>query len=549
MQVRKALNLTVSISALAVGLVVFVLLSMLFQVERAMKAGEVADSIVSSVFERSTLRDDYLRTKSERARIQLLAKQQEIGRLLHIAEEKFWRAEDKAIIVEMVQDHQSTQRLFTAVMTSGAAPLSPAQAAIHSEMEERLHTQIIMRAYETVIHARDLQQAGRRQLISSLTMAGGSIAGTIVLLAVAVFVNGWTVGRTVTRRVAALRDGAATIGAGNLEHRISMSGDDEFVEVSNAFDSMAANLQRSYRELEKEIAQRRRAEEALHKNQEELELRVAERTEELEKIRQELERQNERLHGAFHDLKVESENRLQALEELRQKDRMLIQQGRLAAMGEMLSHIAHQWRQPLNVVGLITQQLAMDFDCGGLDRHALQLHVEKTMRILGHLSQTINDFTTFAGPDRARTVFQVDEVISRTISLTEQSFRSQRIKMEVTVEGSPVIDGYPNEYVQVLLNILMNARDVLLERNVGNPLVTVRAVTEKGKAVVSIRDNAGGIPEEIVEKIFDPYFTTKESGKGTGIGLFMSKTIIEKNMGGRLTARNVGDGAEFIIEV
>jgi signal transduction histidine kinase len=111
------------------------------------------------------------------------------------------------------------------------------------------------------------------------------------------------------------------------------------------------------------------------------------------------------------------------------------------------------------------------------------------------------------------------------------------------------IKGYPNEYAQVLLNILMNARDALLERETADPRVTVRAWMEDGRSVVTLTDNAGGIGEEIIEKIFDLYFTTKENDLGTGIGLFMSKTIIEKNMGGRLTVRNTADGAEFRIEV
>jgi C4-dicarboxylate-specific signal transduction histidine kinase len=112
-----------------------------------------------------------------------------------------------------------------------------------------------------------------------------------------------------------------------------------------------------------------------------------------------------------------------------------------------------------------------------------------------------------------------------------------------------MVNGYPNEYAQILLNILMNARDALVERNVDDPRISRHAFSEEGKTVVTITDNAGGIAEEIMDRIFDPSFTSRGPDKGTGIGLYMSKTIIEKNMGGSLTARNTGKGADFRIEV
>jgi len=131
----------------------------------------------------------------------------------------------------------------------------------------------------------------------------------------------------------------------------------------------------------------------------------------------------------------------------------------------------------------------------------------------------------------------------------EDSFRNQDIAIEVSTKSDPVIFGYRNEYAQVLLNVLNNARDVLLERKIVGAKVTINIFTEGGRAVVTISDNAGGVPGEIMGKIFDPYFTTKGPQAGTGVGLFMSKTIIEKNMGGRLSVRNIGEGAEFRIEV
>lgn len=248
-------------------------------------------------------------------------------------------------------------------------------------------------------------------------------------------------------------------------------------------------------------------------------------------------------------LERETAERIKTMEEIRHKDQMMIQQSRLAAMGEMLGNIAHQWRQPLNVLGLQLQELQLSKKFGRLTEEVLDGGVTKSMEIIQHMSQTIDDFRNFLVLDKEKQTFQVEQVIRKTFSLLEPSLVQHQIGCEIVCEGSPEVSGHPNEFGQVLLNLLMNAKDVLVERGTPNGRVTVRAWTEGGKAVVTVTDNAGGIDEEIMGKIFDAYFTTKPLGKGTGVGLFMSKSIIEKSMGGSLTARNVAGGAEFRIEV
>ena len=171
------------------------------------------------------------------------------------------------------------------------------------------------------------------------------------------------------------------------------------------------------------------------------------------------------------------------------------------------------------------------------------------MGIIQHMSQTIDDFRNFFKPNKEKLVFKVREEVTKTLSLIEGSFQGRQTAVQVEVKGDPVIDGYPNEYSQVLLNILINARDVMTERGIPVPKVVITIDAQEGRSVVTIADNAGGIPEEIIDKVFDPYFTTKGPQAGTGVGLFMSKTIIEKNMGGLLTVRNLECGAEFRIEV
>jgi len=171
------------------------------------------------------------------------------------------------------------------------------------------------------------------------------------------------------------------------------------------------------------------------------------------------------------------------------------------------------------------------------------------MGLINQMSQTIDDFRNFFKPDKEKVDFAVHEVVARTVALVEDGFKYQQIEIALEASANPVIHGFPNEYCQVLLNILMNARDALLERRPEEALVTVTISKEAGRAVVTISDNAGGIPGEILPRIFEPYFTTKGPDKGTGVGLFMSKIIIENNMGGRLAASNQGEGAQFRVEV
>ncbi|MGD0584401.1 MAG: GAF domain-containing protein [Oryzomonas sp.] len=256
-----------------------------------------------------------------------------------------------------------------------------------------------------------------------------------------------------------------------------------------------------------------------------------------------------RRREAERALREETIERLLATEALREKEQMLIQQSRQAAMGEMIGNIAHQWRQPLNTLGLTVQQLLLFYDMDEFTREFLEKSVGRSMELIQHMSKTIDDFRNYFRPDKEKVEFELSEAVTTTLSLVEDSFKSEHIRIKYIAKSEPVTIGYRNEYAQVVLNILNNARDVFKERNIKDPMVSITVFTENGRAVVTISDNAGGIPEEIIGKIFDPYFTTKGPQAGTGVGLFMSKTIIEKNMGGRLSVRNHGDGAEFRIEV
>ncbi|QWV99349.1 PAS domain S-box protein [Geomonas nitrogeniifigens] len=248
-------------------------------------------------------------------------------------------------------------------------------------------------------------------------------------------------------------------------------------------------------------------------------------------------------------LKEEMTERVRAGEELRRQEQLLIRQGRLAAMGEMIGNIAHQWRQPLNTLGLIVQELPSFYEQGLFTREYLENSVARAMQVINYMSQTIDGFRNFFGPEKEKQKFMAASILEQTLSILQAAFTAAKIEFDVAADPGAEIFGFPNEYSQVLINILMNAKDALLERKVANPKIVVRLERKEGKSVLSIEDNAGGIPDDIIDKVFDPYFTTKGPDKGTGIGLFMSKIIVEKNMKGSLTVCNTEQGARFCIEV
>ncbi len=237
------------------------------------------------------------------------------------------------------------------------------------------------------------------------------------------------------------------------------------------------------------------------------------------------------------------------VEKGREKDHLLIQQSKLAAMGEMIGSIAHQWRQPLNTVGLIIQDIKSAYQLGELDHVYLSDSVSKAMGIIRHMSATIDDFRYFYTPEKEPHTFSIAEAVVKAVSVIDASFKNNNIEIDLDISNDVSAYGFANEYSQVLLNFLNNAKDVFIEKKIPRPRVTVKLFKQDGRSILTVGDNGGGIPADIEDKIFEPYFSTKQNGQGTGIGLYMSKMIIEKSMNGRLTAANTDEGAEFRIEL
>ena len=277
---------------------------------------------------------------------------------------------------------------------------------------------------------------------------------------------------------------------------------------------------------------------------EEKSIEITEQKEEILRQKEELQEQSNELEK----INAHLEDRIaEELSQSRKKDFLLIQQSRQAAMGEMIANIAHQWRQPLNAVGLIIQNFQEAFDYNDLNKEYVDNKVKQGMDIIQYMSETINDFRDFFKPEKNATDFDVKHVVSRSVSFIEDTLKKCNIEMVYKLEDNITAYGYPNEYSQVVLNLINNAKDALLEENPVNPKIEIALTKVNDKSCLTITDNGGGIEEANKEKVFDPYFSTKEEGLGTGLGLYMSKTIIEKQKGGSLSFENTGEGVKFIV--
>jgi len=226
----------------------------------------------------------------------------------------------------------------------------------------------------------------------------------------------------------------------------------------------------------------------------------------------------------------------------------MLQQNRLSLKGEMISMIAHQWKQPLNNLSLINQMLIFQYEDGDLNDKAIKEFEEDSSKQIKQMSQTISDFTNFFSPEVNMKEFYLKEVVQQSLDFLRPILMKENINIHIKMkcETGILIQGFPNELGQMIINILNNAKDVLIERNIENPAIWVNAERIQNQIHLSIEDNGGGIPFNVMGKIFDPYFSTKAKN-GTGLGLYMSKMIIEEHMDGQLLVSNTDHGAKFEI--
>lgn len=252
----------------------------------------------------------------------------------------------------------------------------------------------------------------------------------------------------------------------------------------------------------------------------------------------------------FHDITKQKEDRAK----LNENEKLLIQQSKMAAMGEMLENIAHQWRQPLSVISTTASGLKLKKELKMLEDKELVTSMDLITNSTLHLSKTIDDFRSFFNPNKTKEVFSIKYACEKTLSLVSSKFKNRGIVLVEKLDDIEV-DGFENELIQVLMILLNNSIDVL-EKKEGNKIIQIESYNDKTSSFICISDNGGGINKDIIKRVFEAYFTTKDTKEGTGIGLYMAEEIIVKHMKGKIKVINkdfiINDenchGASFIIE-
>jgi len=229
---------------------------------------------------------------------------------------------------------------------------------------------------------------------------------------------------------------------------------------------------------------------------------------------------------------------------IQEKQQILIQNSKMASMGEMIANIAHQWRQPLNSLSALHTVLLMDYeDNGTLTPYDIASFKMESSQYIHKMSTTIDDFRNFFSPTKEKEWFIISDAMRETIKFVHDSFNDGEIKLiDKTQDRTTQIYSYKNELMQVIMILLNNSRDAVISKNVKKPMVIIDFIEENEGIRITIEDNGEGIPEDIIERIFEPYFTTKFKSDGTGVGLYMSKMIVEDSIGGELILENYNNG-------
>ncbi len=269
-------------------------------------------------------------------------------------------------------------------------------------------------------------------------------------------------------------------------------------------------------------------------------------------LRKELSEKTEELEGLNRELEYRVEEEVSRRKE---QSELLLQQSRLASMGEMISDIAHQWLEPLTVLRLVIDSLHDQFEDGELDSESFSQFTEEAYQQIRFMKDTVYDFRSFFRPAKKKTVFTIREIIDKSLSLLLSRLQYD-IDVDVLCEDDTLcVHGYPNLFSHCIINLVKNSRDAILERqNRGELLerkgkisIHILYVPDNHTVLIQLKDNGGGIPSEILNTLYDPYVTTKGNVRGTGLGLYMTKTIIEEHMHGVIWGENIDDGAQFSI--
>ncbi len=250
-----------------------------------------------------------------------------------------------------------------------------------------------------------------------------------------------------------------------------------------------------------------------------------------------LKQSDKQLSEQVHQLEEEFELRVHS-------ERILAQQAKHAAMGEMMDAVAHQWKQPLNAISMLTDLLLIEYKEGEVDEAYLENYKKILWEQIDHLLSTLAEFRSFFRPDKEKTRFNIRHAIDSVLLLIKDEFLKEMISFDVGGDDTLELYGVENEFKHIILNIVNNAKDAFKENDIPSRKISFNTYQSNSMVMIEICDNAGGIPASVLDTIFNANVTTKAEGKGTGIGLYMSAQIAEK-MAASLAVTNTDDGACF----
>ena len=361
------------------------------------------------------------------------------------------------------------------------------KAEVHSHYDnKRIDASFILSEIDGILYLEFDFSIEHNQILAESYMY--TIINTLII-AIMSFILSFVLYIMVFKRVQELYNMTLELSKGNYDVRIPSTYNDELTGVTTAFNEMAKIISKNEQTLE-------------------------------HKIENEVEKNRVQMH-------------------------ILMKQNRLVAMGEMINNIAHQWRQPLNTLAIIIQKFELLSSRGILNTESINKNVTQGMVQVKKMSTTIDDFRNFFKLEKEMKTFYLKEMIEETFLFLQNSIDEHQVQVNYNIEASTQMKAYKNELSQVLINLISNAKDALISNREKDRIINIKCNVKHEHMILSIEDNAGGIDENILDKIFEPYFTTKEESKGTGLGLYMSKMIIEDNMNGKLCVENTNTGAAF----
>ena len=252
---------------------------------------------------------------------------------------------------------------------------------------------------------------------------------------------------------------------------------------------------------------------------------------------------------AYVAIIIDTTEREEIQKQLKDQEEIMISQSRHAAMGEMISMIAHQWRQPISIIAMGANNIIADIDLDILDEKTLKISANDIINQTKELSNTIDDFRNFFRPNKDREKTLVEDIFKDSLSVIGKSLKNHSIEVELDIRKDRIINTFPRELMQVFINMIKNSKEALVENDIKERKILITIDEKDDNAYITVCDNAGGIKGDIIGKIFNPYFSTKNEKNGTGLGLYMSKTIIEKHLYGSIKAYNENGGACFEIKL